>query len=211
MRVHRSRFTNLAAFVPAHFTLPENPIVGMAGVYSDYPTTYKPSHPAVGIGAFVDAHFTLPQNPVGGAGFAGLPYTSRHEDWISRSEGVGGGIGQFVDARFTLPQNPFLITGRDLATQGALAGMGDCGCGGSCGGCGGHGMGDLNSIGDTISGMWTSLNSTSIGGVPMGYVVVGGVALLIFMTGRGKEYRSAKRDLKKKYSTRGRRVAAAVA
>ena len=64
MRVHAA---SLREFVPATWTIPENPFLGpgMAGLAEFVPGSFTlPPQPA-GIGAFVDASFTLPPQPAG--------------------------------------------------------------------------------------------------------------------------------------------------
>ena len=166
----------LKEFVPASWTIPENPFFpGMAGLRAFVPGKFSlPPQPA-GIGAFVPASWTLPPQPAG--------------------------VGDFVGTASMYPITPNSVTQAVLSgavssapTMG-ISGLnsGDCGCG--CGGgCGGHGMSGLGQamtdFGNTfteltsgnVSGAWTSflafLEDPAIGTIPVW--MIGGGALLAY-------------------------------
>jgi hypothetical protein len=79
------------------------------------------------------------------------------------------GMGLYAPSTQMLPANPV-----------RRSGMG-------CLGCAGLGQTsssfDLSSIGTSISNAWTQLNSQTVAGMPMGYVLIGGAAVLIVVMG----------------------------
>lgn len=190
----------LKAFVPASWTIPENPFLGpgMAGLKDFVPAKFTlPPQPA-GIGRiadFVPARFSLPPQPAG--------------------------VGDLVSTipMYPIPQNSVISTASGVPMSGwetmGLSGLkGDCGCG--CGGGGGCGSGmgqvttDLGNVFTNItssnwSGAWTSFMSVMqdplIGTVPTWMVAGGGVlAWALFFSGgshsryqRGKKATSAAR------------------
>jgi hypothetical protein len=200
---------HIGVFVPAHFTVPEMPILG-----TDWPP--------VGMGDFVGARFTLPQNPVSDAGlgdFVGGRFA------VPQNPVALAGLADFVAARFTLPQNPVSDAGiGDLVDTApmyplhensvleeserlGLSGLGDCGCGcGGHGGCGG-GMGDISSF---ISDQWSKIQAGDVATIAMWG---GGVLLLTFLLfgsrkGGRSAYRSKKQELRKEYSKKLRELRA---
>jgi hypothetical protein len=163
----------LREFVPASWTIPENPFLGpgMAGLREFVPAKFTlPPQPA-GIGMFVPAKFTLPPQPAG--------------------------VGDFVGTAemYPIPQNsvtaaaaanPNMASWETMGMSGLGCG-GGCGCGGKCGG----GMGQLSTdFGNTVSnlssgnftGAWSSfmsfLEDPLIGTVPVW--MIGGGALLAY-------------------------------
>ena len=194
---------HLGLFVPAHYTVPEMPIVG-----TDWPAV-----PSGGLADFVAANFAVPQNPVI-TGMSGLA------DFVGAKLAVPGyygdsGLGDLVDTApmYPLQDNSVLEAARALGMAGLAAGS-DCGCGcGGHGGCGG-GMGDISTF---ISSQWANIQA----GDPTTIAMWGGaavvLALLLFgTTKRGSGYRSARREALAKvraqyptYAGRARRAAAA--
>ncbi|MBF6570555.1 MAG: hypothetical protein IVW54_16935 [Candidatus Binataceae bacterium] len=188
-------------FVPAHFTVPEMPIVG---------TDWPPVPDSVGVGDFVGARFTVPQNPVSDAGLG---------DFVGGSFAVPqnpvslAGLADFVAAHFTVPQNPVSDAGmgdfvdtapmyplhENSVNEAVAAGIGlgglgagsDCGCGcGGHGGCGG-GMGDISSF---ISDQWTKIQAGDIATIALWG---GGALLLAFLLfGRSGSSRSGYRAIR---------------
>ena len=172
----------LREFVPARWTIPENPFLGpgMAGLRDFVPAKFTlPPQPA-GIGRladFVPARFTLPPQPAG--------------------------IGDMVStaSMYPIPQNSVLMAAQSSPaaswpTEG-ISGLGHighddcgCGCGGACsGGMSGLGqaMTDLstsftNLTSGNVSGAWSSfmqfLEDPVFGTVPVW--MVGGGALLVY-------------------------------
>lgn len=186
----------LREFVPAKWSIPENPFFpGMAGLRAFVPANFTlPPQPA-GIGrlsAFVPAMFTLPPQPAGVGDFVGTAgmYPITPNSVTAAASGSN-------PASWATMGSPIaaLTSGFSMANPGAgVSGLGcggDCGCGGSCGG---HGMGGLgqattdfgNTVSDltsgNFSGAWTSfmsfLEDPVIGTVPVW--MIGGGALLVY-------------------------------
>lgn len=189
----------LREFVPAKWSIPENPFTpGLAGLADFVPAKFTlPPQPA-GIGRlgrladFVPATFTLPPQPAG--------------------------IGDFVGTAGMYPITPNSVSAAVAAnpnigtwpTQG-ISGLGcggDCGCGGKCGGHGMSGLGQaMTDFGNAftsltqgnISAAGTSfmsfLEDPAIGTIPVW--MIGGGALLVyalfFSGGEHSRYQRAKK------------------
>jgi len=174
---------SIGVFVPATWSIPENPFLGpgMAGLRDFVKATFSlPPQPA-GIGRlndFVNATFSLPPQPAG--------------------------IGDFAPAAamYPIPQNSVLVAA-------GLAGLkGDCGCG--CNGSGGCG-GGLHGISDDLSAMWTNVTSGNwsaastnfftllsepvFGTIPLWMPLGGGLLLwaLVFSGGEHSRYTRARK------------------
>lgn len=138
MRIHASLVGvgMLAEFVPASFTLPENPIVRN------------------GVGDFVNARFAVPQNPILDAGLGDFVAASYA---LPQNPILDAGVGDFVP---TAPMYP--IQKNSVLQASGMSGLGSCGgscgCGGTCGGEGGlHGL--MDSIETFATAQWAKIQS----------------------------------------------------
>lgn len=205
MRIHHnalnSHVPGLRAFVPATWTIPENPFTpGMAGL-SDFVRakfTLPPQPSGIGqLHAFVPACFTLPPQPALG-------------DLVSTASMYP--IPQNSVLQAAMASNPATWGSEGINVTGisyGMSGVGDCGCG--CGGkCGGgmRGLGQAatdfgnifsNASTGNWSGAWTSfttfMGDPLIGTVPV-WMIAGGAALawaLFFSGGEHSRYQRGKR------------------
>jgi len=195
MRLH---YSTLGDFVPASYTVPQNPVLALK---------------SNGMGDFVPAWFSVPQNTVRDAmGLSGLGEPCWYYDDLASYDLMAQGLirdglqcirgGYHTGARRALnglgepgcwyfdDRAPY-----DLLSQGAirdgeecirggyridgLNGLG-CGCGGGCGGkCGGMGAVDTSFSGTGIvSSLGSTLGITSLPAIP-NWVVYGVVGLAI--------------------------------
>ena len=203
---------HLGLFVPAHYTVPEMPIVG-----TDWPAVGSSSpagSPSPGMADFVPAKFAVPQNPIL-AGMSGLA------DFVPGKFAVPGyfgdsGLGDLVDTApmYPLQPNSVIQEYQSLGLAGLAAGADcGCGCGGHGGGCGG-GMGDISTW---LTTQWTNIQA----GDPTTIALWGGAAVVLALvlfgtTKRPSGYRAARRAAMEKvrsqyptYAGRARRAAAA--
>lgn len=202
----------LREFVPASWTIPENPFLGpgMAGLRDFVPAKFTlPPQPA-GIGRlsdFVPARFTLPPQPagVGDMVSTGQMYPIPINSVIAAAQSGG-------------PMAGWKSEGIDASSLSyGLGGHSDCGCG--CGGGCGGGVGGLGQamtdFGNTVSnltsgnfnGAWSSfmtfLSDPAFGSVPV-WMVAGGGLLIYTMFFSGGEHSRFSRG-RKAYSA-GRRA-----
>lgn len=196
MRVAAS-LMGLREFVPAHYTVPEMPIVG-----TDWPPVTN-----AGLAEFVAANFALPQQPAG---------LGRLADFVGAKFAVPGyfgdsGLGDLVDTApmYPLHDNSVLEEARNLGMAGLAAGS-DCGCG--CNGHGGCG-GGMSGLGDFSSFISDQMNKIAAGDVATIAMWGGGallVAFFLFGTRKGgrSAYRSKKAELRKEYSEKLRAIRA---
>jgi hypothetical protein len=206
---------SLREFVPAHWTIPENPFLGpgMAGL-SDFVNARftLPPQPA-GIGALVPATFSLPPQPVGigdlapTAALYPIPLNSVMQalqgggnpaNW--GSEGVTFNPAQFSYGLGRVSEysqaNP--IMGRGVGKTGC-----GCGCGGGCG-MGQAGTDFSSLLSNITSGNWSSawtsfmswMSDPAFGtSIPV-WGVVGGTVLvwaLFFSGGSHSRYQRGKK------------------
>lgn len=150
-------------------------------------------HPAPGIEGLLPGFYNVPQNPI-----QPITYTR--------------GIAEILPGAFPVPQNPVKDYTRG---QTKLIGQGvsGCGCGGSCGGgCGGgqingmgvSGLGDFSTdwgsfTGNISAGNYMAAIQSTIFGVPVW--AIGGALVLVMFAGGSKH----------SYVGRGRRAARAAA
>jgi hypothetical protein len=184
----------LREFVPARWTIPENPFLGpgMAGLGAFVPATFTlPPQPA-GIGALVPATFTLPPQPAGVGDFVGTPGM-----YPIPPNSVSGAVAA----------NPNIGTWPTQGMSGLGCG-GDCGCGGTCGGHGMSGLGQaMTDFGNTftaltsgnISAAGTSfmnfLEDPAIGTIPVWMIAGGGILVwaLFFSGGEHSRYQRGRK------------------
>lgn len=191
----------LREFVPAKWTIPENPFLGpgMAGLRDFVPAKFTlPPQPA-GIGRladFVRAKFTLPPQP---AGFGDLVATGNMypipmNSVISAAQS-GGPMSSWASQGID-------VTGLTYGLSGVGQSHGDCGCGcgGTCGGMKGLGQA-MTDFGNTFSnltsgnwsGAWTSfttfLSDPAFGTVPIWMVLGGGLLVYAFFFSGGTHSR----------------------
>lgn len=200
----------LREFVPATWTIPENPFTpGMAGLRAFVPARFTiPPQPA-GIGDFVRAKFTLPPQPAGIGDFVRARFTLPAQPAF--------GVGDFVGtaAMYPIPQNSVSAAVASGAysnsptmgipissltssfgtvnpgTSSGVSGLSGCGCGcGGHGGCGG-GLGQASAdLESTVSNLFTG-NFSGAGTSFMSFLsdpligsvptwMIGGGALLVW-------------------------------
>lgn len=114
------------------------------------------------------------------------------------------GLSGFMAASFPLPMVPLRNPSRPAVAIKAVkqsdgsflpiitTAAGGLGCLG-CAGLGQTSSFDLSSVGTSISSAWDSLNSQTVAGMPMGYVLIGGAALLIVVMGMGGKTRTLRK------------------
>jgi hypothetical protein len=206
MRVNNRRIgvsvPGLREFVPANWTIPENPFFpGMAGLREFVPARFTvPPQPAGigrlrrGTGDFVPARFSLPPQPAGIGDFVGTPYMYP----IPQNSVIVDAGSVNYQGGLTIPSSAINTGGMTFVDPGAgVPGLGCArGSGHECAGCkSGHGCGGglgqaMTDFGNTFtnltsgntSGAWTSfmafLEDPAIGTVPVW--MVGGGALLVW-------------------------------
>jgi len=209
MRISHGRLgvyvPGLRAFVPASWTIPENPFLGpgMAGLadFVNARFTLPPQPSGIGqLHAFVPAQFTLPPQPAG---------VGRTGDFVGTAEMYPLMQNSVLTAAASSPASSWMTEG--INVPGVTYGMsgvghvhGDCGCGGRCGGCGGgmSGLGQAttdfgnmvtNLTGGNFSGAWSSfmnfMTDPLIGSVPVWMIAGGGLLLYAFVFSGGEHSR----------------------